>query len=443
MEAGAADVLFAGQPVAYELTGGSSGGSKLIPYSAEGLRDFQQAIVPWLARTLANYDIRGKVYFSISPAGREAQFRGGLPVGLPDGAYLGETAGAMLAQMTAVPFSVAGIRDLAAWREQSLDCLRAAEDLELISVWSPTFLLQLLGDVGDTCALWPRLKVISCWASGPSRRYLEPLRSLFPHATIEPKGLLSTEGVVTVPDAEGRPALTPHGFFEFDDGQRLLLADELTPGGEYQVVITTASGLYRYRTGDRVRYEGTNAAGRPVLEFIGRDSLTSRSRRREADGSLRRPMPAGLAGLRSAGSRCPPAGLRAGLRKRVPARRTGPPGRAPGRQSPIRLRPPPRPVGAAARARRTRRLSPFSSGPCTAAACAWVTSSRRACVPKISGCPSSRKPVDEDCPGVPQRAALPPPRRDFRQIAALPAADAHHAGGAGAARTVGYGYALR
>ncbi|MGB0129284.1 MAG: GH3 auxin-responsive promoter family protein, partial [Rhodocyclaceae bacterium] len=166
MEAGAADVLFAGQPVAYELTGGSSGGSKLIPYSAEGLRDFQQAIVPWLARTLANYDIRGKVYFSISPAGREAQFRGGLPVGLPDGAYLGETAGAVLARMTAVPFSVAGIRDLAAWREQSLDCLRAAEDLELISVWSPTFLLQLLGDVGDTCALWPRLKVISCWASG-------------------------------------------------------------------------------------------------------------------------------------------------------------------------------------------------------------------------------------------------------------------------------------
>jgi hypothetical protein len=274
MEAGETDVLFAGRPVAYELTGGSSGGSKLIPYSAKGLGDFQRAILPWLARTLARHDIRGKVYFSISPAGREQQFRGGVPVGLPDGAYLGETAGAVLARMTAVPFSVAAIRDLGAWREQTLACLRAAEDLELISVWSPTFLLQLLGEVGDTRALWPRLKVISCWASGPSRRYLEPLRSLFPHAVIEPKGLLSTEGVVTVPDAEGRPALTPHGFFEFDDGERLLLADELTPGAEYQVVITTVSGLYRYRTGDRVRCDGTNAQGRPVLEFIGRDSLT-------------------------------------------------------------------------------------------------------------------------------------------------------------------------
>jgi hypothetical protein len=274
MEAGEADVLFAGRPVAYELTGGSSGGSKLIPYSAEGLREFQRAVVPWLGRTLAKYDVRGKIYFSISPAGREPQTRGGVPVGLPDGAYLGEAAGAVLARMTAVPFSVAGIRDLAAWREQTLSCLRAADDLELISVWSPTFLLQLLAGVADTRALWPRLKVISCWASGPSRRYLEPLGSLFPHAAIEPKGLLATEGVVTVPDAEGRPVLTPYGFFEFDDGQRRLLAEELAAGGEYQLVITTASGLYRYRTGDRVSYGGTNAQGRPVLEFVGRDSLT-------------------------------------------------------------------------------------------------------------------------------------------------------------------------
>jgi hypothetical protein len=275
MESGEADVLFAGRSVAYELTGGSSGGSKLIPYSVEGLRDFQRPIVPWLAHTLAKHDIRGKVYFSISPAGREPLTRGGLPVGLPDGAYLGEAAGAVLAQMTAVPFSVAGIRDLATWREQTRTCLRAADDLELISVWSPTFLLQLLAGVADTRMLWPRLKVISCWASGPSRRYLQPLRRLFPHVVIEPKGLLSTEGVVTVPDEAGRPGLTPYGFFEFDDGERLLLADELSPGAEYKVVITTASGLYRYRTGDRVRYEGTNAVGRPVLEFIGRDSLTS------------------------------------------------------------------------------------------------------------------------------------------------------------------------
>src|SRR5437763_12653536 len=78
--AGEADVLFAGRPVAYERTGGSSGGSKLIPYSAEGLRDMQNAVKPWLAQ----FDIRGSVYLSISPATRAPECVGGVPVGLPD-----------------------------------------------------------------------------------------------------------------------------------------------------------------------------------------------------------------------------------------------------------------------------------------------------------------------------------------------------------------------
>src|SRR5258706_13142082 len=46
---GEPDVLFAGSPVAFEPTGGSTGAAKLIPYSAEGLRDFQNAVVPWLS----------------------------------------------------------------------------------------------------------------------------------------------------------------------------------------------------------------------------------------------------------------------------------------------------------------------------------------------------------------------------------------------------------
>ena len=48
----------------------------------------------------------------------------------------------------------------------------------------------------------------------------------------------------------GDNALTPHGFFEFD-------GDE--------VIATTASGLYRYRTGDLLR-DG---------EFIGRKGIVS------------------------------------------------------------------------------------------------------------------------------------------------------------------------
>ncbi len=38
---GSSSVLFEGRPIAYEMTGGSSNGSKLIPYTAEGLADFR------------------------------------------------------------------------------------------------------------------------------------------------------------------------------------------------------------------------------------------------------------------------------------------------------------------------------------------------------------------------------------------------------------------
>jgi hypothetical protein len=275
LRAGESDVLFRGRPVAFEKTGGSSGGSKLIPYSTEGLADFQAVLVPWLARTVRRHEISGSAYFSISPATRKPEQIGQVPVGLPDSAYLGETAGRILFQQTAVPFEVGAITDVEQWRKQTIEHLRAARDLELISVWSPTFLLSLLNEVGDTKALWPRLKVISCWAGGAAARYLPALRRLFPHAAIEPKGLVSTEAVVTTPSADGRPVLAERGFFEFLDGDRPHLENELADGRDYEVVVTTASGLYRYRTGDRVRCDGRDGDGRPVLQFIGRDNLTS------------------------------------------------------------------------------------------------------------------------------------------------------------------------
>lgn len=274
MQAGESDVLFVGRPVAYERTGGSTGGAKLVPYSWEGLLDFQRCIVPWLARTTKDYGITGRAYFSISPATREPQLAGSVPVGLSDAAYLGERAGLVLALQTAVPLAVGNLRDFTLWRQQTIAHLKAAPDLELISVWSPTFLLRLLEDIPDAQRCWPRLKVVSCWASGSARRYADQLKQQLPHATIQPKGLLSTEAVVTVPGDGGKPVLVRHGFVEFAQGNDLLLEDELDLGSEYEVVVTTASGLYRYRTGDRVRFEGRNHSGHAILEFVGRDALT-------------------------------------------------------------------------------------------------------------------------------------------------------------------------
>jgi hypothetical protein len=189
-------------------------------------------------------------------------------------AYVGEAAAAVFAQVCAVPPSVGELVDHEEWRSQTLHYLKQARDLELISVWSPTFLLKLFDDV-DTEKYWPNLKVISCWTGAASAEFAETVQRLFPHALIEPKGLMSTETVVTIPDSSGQPLLTDSGFFEFRSGDELLLASELEPGQEYEVVATTASGLYRYCTGDVVRFSGRNHADRAILHFVGRQGLVS------------------------------------------------------------------------------------------------------------------------------------------------------------------------
>jgi hypothetical protein len=85
---------------------------------------------------------------------------------------------------------------------------------------------------------------------------------------------MSTECVVTVPDADDRPRLNLHGFFEFARADGVVLAHELEEGDTYEVVATTASGLYRYRTGDLVRCVAIDAQG-PILAFVGRTGIAS------------------------------------------------------------------------------------------------------------------------------------------------------------------------
>jgi len=316
MSDGAADVLFAGLPIAFERTGGSTRGSKLIPYSLHSLEDFQAALLPWLGNSIRQFDIMsGTAYFSISPATRRAEVSaGGISIGLPDGTYLGANVLAEFEQISAVPAWVGNLHDVAEWQLATLYWLLRREDLALISVWSPTFMLTLLDALEgrreeladllrhggvlsghalspDTVALarlarfdvdrdarciWPNLKLVSCWADASSRPFFEQLRQRLSRAAFQGKGLLSTEGVVTVPDRAGRPVLAPDsGFFEFQpDSGDFYAGHELTAGEQYEVVITTSGGLYRYRTGDCVICEGY-AGDVPVLRFSGRKGLTS------------------------------------------------------------------------------------------------------------------------------------------------------------------------
>jgi hypothetical protein len=127
----------------------------------------------------------------------------------------------------------------------------------------------------DPTRIWPRLCLVSCWADAHAAPTAARLAARLPGVEVQPKGLLATEGVVTIP-WRGRHvlAVTSH-FFEFiDDHGRAWLAHELEPGGEYSVALTTAGGLYRYRLRDRVIVDGI-CGDAPTLRFIGKEDHMS------------------------------------------------------------------------------------------------------------------------------------------------------------------------
>lgn len=309
--------LLTGIPVvAFEKTGGSHSGGKLIPYTSRGLSDFRRELIGWLGSLIEQFQLHeGKAYWALSPAMAEPEItRSGIPVGAGDAVYLGEENLEAFARLSAVPFSLAAVADIDHWQLLTLYFLVCCPDLRLISVWSPSFLTSLLtalhekqstllailaegGAVAghelransdalcrfqqylteqNTRLLWPELAVVSCWADASSQPLAMALSQQFPGVHIQPKGLLSTEAIITVPDKNGKARLClDSNFYEFlsDDGD-ICLSHEVTPGDEYRVIVTTNNGLYRYQTGDRVCCMSASP-DEVVLSFIGRSGVCS------------------------------------------------------------------------------------------------------------------------------------------------------------------------
>ena len=145
--AGEAGVLTSAPVIAFEETGGSASGRKLIPYTPAALAAFGGAVLPWLGDLAERRPetFQGRAYAALSPVARAPRVTaGGIPIGLPsEGAYFGADLAAAFASVLAVPLDVAQIRDVEHWRFLTLHHLVAA-DLTFISVWSPTFLIGLI-----------------------------------------------------------------------------------------------------------------------------------------------------------------------------------------------------------------------------------------------------------------------------------------------------------
>ena len=253
-------------------TSGTTGPTKLIPYTRSLLAEFHRGIAPWVT-DLFRHDpsmLAGNSYWAISPVA-------GVSEGFADDTeYLGR-AGWLTRAALAVPPSIRHIRDMDSWRRETLRHLTACRNLAFISVWHPSFLMLLLEEVPQPARLWPNLRVISCWADAAAEQPAAALARLFPQAKIQPKGLIATEGFVSLPlwGRNGAALAVRSHFFEFlDDAAKASLAHELEAGGEYAVVLTTGGGLSRYRLRDRVRVTGFEGEC-PLLRFVGKEDNVS------------------------------------------------------------------------------------------------------------------------------------------------------------------------
>jgi hypothetical protein len=283
IERGEQNVLTAAPVIAFEETGGSFSGGKLIPYTRGSLTAFRSAILPWLADLLRRRPeiTTGSVYSAISPATRHKRnTQSGIPIGLPsDAAYLGEDLIEAFVELLAVPFAVGDIPTVTEWQNATRAALSKRDDLSFVSVWSPTFWLELVApfDPDQVLTLWPKLDTISCWTDGPSKLFSEQLRKKFPSVNVDSKGLLSTESAITVPmgNEDGCLPAIRSAFFEFiDSSGKEHLTEELTAGEKYRVVVTTSGGLYRYDTGDVVKCVHVKDDV-PRLTFEGRGGVFS------------------------------------------------------------------------------------------------------------------------------------------------------------------------
>jgi hypothetical protein len=280
---GKEDVLTKDKVLMLEPTSGSTSPSKFIPYTYSLKREFQQGIFPWLYDILTNRPnvAKGSFYWSITPVShKQERTSGGIPIGFgDDGAYFTEHQQRLIAQISAVPFDLAKIQDIDEFRKQTLSYLVENKDLSFISVWNPTFLSLLLRPLGNPNGIWPNLSLISSWADGNATPYVGDIKRLFPNVEIQPKGLISTEGFVSFPLADhvGSALSVNSHFFEFrdlDNKDNVRLANELEIGKEYEVVLTTGGGFYRYNLEDIVRVTGFKGQC-PLIRFVGRNNNVS------------------------------------------------------------------------------------------------------------------------------------------------------------------------
>ena len=339
ISSGRNNVLTSDTVLLFEPSSGTTTDSKLIPYTTSLKNEFQRGIYPWIADMYFKNPglLSGKSYWSISPVIKKESSESGITIGFEDDSeYFSPLMRFFLRRIFAVPDIVRNCSDLKVFKYTTLLFLLRTKNLCFISIWSPTFLLSLLKPVSEwykalvhdirfgtfspPCNvepsfkkgikkylyrdkkrakellshfnkkegysfsdIWPKLDLISVWMDASARFSLDELFRKFPGIKFQAKGLLATEGIISIPFYDGKCVLAINSHFlefvEVDVSKKsseccVVLCDQLQIGKRYSILLTTGGGLYRYRIRDIIEIKGfVNKL--PVVEFVGKEGNVS------------------------------------------------------------------------------------------------------------------------------------------------------------------------
>jgi hypothetical protein len=326
--AGEKNVLTADDPLMFATTSGTTGRAKYIPVTPSYLHEYSHGVHVHLYRVFTDFGdaLEGKILVS-SSSDEEGRSDGGLPYGAISG-YLARKQPGAIKRFYALPYELSKVKEVESKYYLTLR-YGAAEDVRLLMTPNPSSLLlladklnvwaeELIHDIrkgsanptyvpADSpksltaglradparadelqavlkrdgaltpTAVWPNLRLISCWKGGTMPLYLRKLPAVFDDVPIRDLGYMASEGRGATPlvnsGAAGVLNVTSH-FFEFvpeeqrdDPDQTFLTADQLESNREYYIYFTTSAGLYRYDINDVVRvvdfYRNT-----PVIQFV-------------------------------------------------------------------------------------------------------------------------------------------------------------------------------
>jgi len=279
----------------FQPTSGSSSKVKMIPYNRPFIKQLDTAYNIWIQDLYRRYPSikEGKHYWSMSwiPNDMRDQLK------TNDANLFHPFKQILLNNIFAVPDDVSKAHTIDESMYLTAKYLIEAQDLSLISVWSPTFLLSLLeliilkkedlifslknenqkillkeiNSIDELYQLWPKLGLISAWDTASSQTYAKKMIDLFPQVPFQGKGLWATEGVVTIPlDGQFLLSYTSH-FYEFElvKSGAIVPSWKLKKGDEVSPIITTPNGFIRYKINDHLLVKGFRGEC-PILNFIGR-----------------------------------------------------------------------------------------------------------------------------------------------------------------------------